>query len=528
MSILAIDIETTGLGWDARVLVVAWSSSDGGSGYFNLGYSDMFTHPESVPTVYTELARMIGQHKWVAMHNASFDVPYLIRDGLVDIDFLTDKVLDTQLLARMTDRHDNGVSLMAVCHKYGIATTESDDKWEYMKSQRAHLDRLSADAVGEYAVMDTTATLQLAEILLQKMKEQYEENRTAFEGNYVLEISKMRIRGMPLNLDRIRELIIAKTSRKVDIAKKLAEIRTAPRIIKSGNDTKGIASFLRSNNIQPPLTGAGNPTLDESYLESIRYTSDEIDRVIGLVLEYRELDKQLSTWLQGFLQHNFGDGRVHPLFGAAGTYTYRLNCTKPNAQAVERTMNLFCPLPGYRLVEADYKAMELRLSAMYASENKFAEIFHRGEDFHWSTARLLFGANANKEHRRYAKACNFGIIYGGGAGAVSAATGIDFDHAKEIVDQYRKTFSSIAIASKKAEQTWRDRGYLILAHGARLYARKEEIETRSYKAFNNLVQASVAQITKKALMSIAANMPHVEPIAQIHDSLYMLVPEKTS
>jgi DNA polymerase-1 len=527
-NILAIDIETTGLGWDAKVLIAAWSSSDGQSGYFNLGFADMFTQPDPVPYVYSQLTEMIRQHELVAMHNATFDVPYLVRDGLINIDHLAGKLLDTQLLARMTDRHDDGISLMAVCRKYGINTTESDSKWKYMKSQRAHLDRLSADAVGKYAVMDTTATLQLATLLLHKVEEQYGVERAAFEGNYVLEISKMRLRGMPLNLERIRELIAAKTARKTEIVKELMAVRTASRPIKSGNDNKNIASWLRSHNVHPPLTDSGNPVLDEKYLESVRSTNGAVDYVVGLILEYRELDKQLSTWLQGFLDHNFGDGKVHPLFGAAGTYTYRLNCTQPNAQAVERTMDLFSAPPGWKLVEADYKAMELRLSAMYAGEHKFAEIFYKGEDFHWSTARMLFGENATKEHRRYAKSCNFGIIYGGGANSIASSTGVDIDHAKEIVTQYKRTFSAIAKASKQAEQVWKDRGYLVLAHGARLYARTEELDVRAYKAFNNLVQASVAQIAKMALLAVASQMPHAQPIAQIHDSLYVLVPEDTA
>jgi DNA polymerase-1 len=216
--------------------------------------------------------------------------------------------------------------------------------------------------------------------------------------------------------------------------------------------------------------------------------------------------------------------RIHPLLSAGGTVSFRLSCTEPNAQAVRRDLKIFTAQPGYTLVEFDYSQAELKLGAAYAREKVLADIFFNKEDVHLSTAKLMFGEEEAKEKRRMAKTANFGAFYGGGAPALDNALNCGLEMATHIVNLHRQTFPGVRTASKKAEERWKKRGYVIAAHGKRIYASPMDLQNRIYKAYNALIQSSVAETIRIATIKTAKQMPEVNIVLQVHDSLYVEVP----
>lgn len=563
---IALDIETTGLHWGARVLCIsaAWFEPVAGgtllevkSDAVNVGMSDLFTQTRTTPDVIAWVQRHLQGKDVVYFHNGSFDLPYLLRSGYLKESQVAGKVYDTLLLARMTGPHES-VSLENLCQEFNIPG-RMPDFYSDMKKKRAHLETCDPDAVMTYAALDTERTLLLGELLRHKAIEQYSPLQLADEGKYVLLVSKMRCLGIPLDLPYLLEQRELLTKRGYASTKSLIGVHG----LKGPNDNIGLARKLIGMGVGGSLgsTKSGATAVDETNLlqlpgvkeyMDLREESEEVlktgrgadaandlhqiqEKMARLaqskwvllaseVLDGRDTSKKLGTWVDGFLDHMDDSHRIHPLWGAGGTVSYRLNCTQPNAQAVPKSVKLWGVAQGTVRIDGDLSQAELRLGAGFAGENKMALIFERGEDFHSATAEYM-SAQAHKTIlRRSAKSANFGGFYGGGWPALVKALGCDVSTAKEIVRIWRSTYDKVSSASKQAENRWKTVGYVVLAHGKRLWASPEDLETRIYKAFNQVVQGSVSEIIKRAMLDIDRELPEAKIVAQVHDDIKTEVP----
>ncbi len=140
------------------------------------------------------------------------------------------------------------------------------------------------------------------------------------------------------------------------------------------------------------------------------------------MLEYRQLAKLKSTYLDSLPLLADSEGRVHTTFNQVGTATGRLSSTNPNLQNIPIRTALgreiraaFIAAPGNLLLSADYSQIELRLLAHFSEDPLLLRAYHTGQDIHTLTASEVFGVAAetmDKETRNRAKAVNFGIVYG--------------------------------------------------------------------------------------------------------------------
>ncbi len=180
----------------------------------------------------------------------------------------------------------------------------------------------------------------------------------------------------------------------------------------------------------------------------------EEHEVPRLVLEYRQLTKLKSTYVDALpALIRAGSGRVHTTFGQTGTATGRLSSTNPNLQNIPIRTELgreiraaFIAEPGYTLLAADYSQIELRLLAHFSKDKLLVEAFRRGDDIHTLTASQVFGVPplmVTPEHRRRAKAVNFGIVYGLSPFGLSQQLGIEPGEAKKFIDSYFETYSGV-------------------------------------------------------------------------------------
>ena len=158
---------------------------------------------------------------------------------------------------------------------------------------------------------------------------------------------------------------------------------------------------------------------DASVLEKL----EDDHPVIPMIIEYRVLSKLLSTYVDSLPQLIEKEtGRVHTDFNQAVTATGRLSSSNPNLQNIpirtefsKRIRQAFLPRKVWKLLSADYSQIELRLAAEISKDKNFTEAFINGEDIHTSTAKEIFNLkdkDISSDHRRKAKAINFGIIYG--------------------------------------------------------------------------------------------------------------------
>jgi DNA polymerase I len=177
------------------------------------------------------------------------------------------------------------------------------------------------------------------------------------------------------------------------------------------------------------------------------------------VLEYRQVSKLKSTYVDALpMLLNPETGRLHTTFNQTGTATGRLSSTNPNLQNIPiRTEQgreiraAFIAEEGHVLLAADYSQIELRLLAHFSGDPLLVEAFRRGDDIHALTASQVFGVPPmmlDAEHRRRAKAVNFGIVYGISPFGLAAQLNIEQKEAKKFIDAY--------FAKYKGVRTWLD------------------------------------------------------------------------
>ena len=174
-----------------------------------------------------------------------------------------------------------------------------------------------------------------------------------------------------------------------------------------------------------------------------------------LVLDYRQLAKLRSTYLDSLPALVDAEGRVHTTFNQVGTATGRLSSTNPNLQNIPIRTALgreiraaFIPAPGNLLLSADYSQIELRLMAHFSQDPLLLSAYRTGQDIHTLTASEVFGIpvdQLDKETRNRAKAVNFGIVYGISPFGLAAQLGIDQREARLYIDRYFERYAGVRL-----------------------------------------------------------------------------------
>ena len=263
--------------------------------------------------------------------------------------------------------------------------------------------------------------------------------------------------------------------------------------------------------------------------------------IIPLILEYRELAKLLSTYIDALPTFVKEDGRIHAHFVQTGTGTGRFSCEDPNLQNLpvkselgQKVREAFIAAPGKVLLSCDYAQIDLRAAAILSNDKNLVEIFEKGIDAHTGTAARVFGVSekdVTPDMRRKAKTINFGILYGMGVTALKEGMGVERKEAQEFYDQYKKTFSRLMDYLEEVKAFAWKCGYTETLLGRRrevpllksplpfLRAQGERI------AINAPIQGTSADVIKLATLDAneyiekAGLKDKVKLVLQIHDEL---------
>ena len=262
--------------------------------------------------------------------------------------------------------------------------------------------------------------------------------------------------------------------------------------------------------------------------------------IAGLILEYRQLTKLRSTYVEALPQLVGHDGRVHTTFNQAVTATGRLSSTNPNLQNIpirtekgREIRKAFVPRDEQHiLLAADYSQVELRIMADFSGDVTMIEAFRLGQDVHASTASKVFHvplSEVDGEMRRKAKTVNFGIIYGISAFGLAQRIGISRKEATEIIDTYFQEFPSVKQFMDDSINRARELEYAETLLKRRRYLRdinSRNATLRGYterNAINAPIQGTAADIIKKAMINIHAWLEQerlgTKMILQVHDEL---------
>ena len=269
--------------------------------------------------------------------------------------------------------------------------------------------------------------------------------------------------------------------------------------------------------------------------------------IINKILDYRELQKLLSTYIDIIPELLDKDSRLHSTFLQAGTTTGRLASANPNLQNIPVKTELgriirhaFVAEKGFKLISFDYSQIELRIAAILSQDPKFIEIFKKGEDVHAGVAARVFGVKpeeVSKSMRIKAKTINFGILYGMGVNALKANLKASRQEAQEFYNSYFKTFSHLAsyLDGVKAEAS--RKGYTETMFGRRRYfsgfkSPLPYVRAQAERmAINAPVQGSEADIIKIAMKKIDSHIgkekreEDMRLLLQVHDELVYEVKE---
>jgi len=283
---------------------------------------------------------------------------------------------------------------------------------------------------------------------------------------------------------------------------------------------------------------------DTSVLEELAFE----DPVPRMILEYREMAKLKSTYVETLPKLTDDQGRIHTDFVQTGTATGRLSCRDPNLQNIpvrneagRRIRSAFTAPEGKVLISADYSQIELVVLAHLSADKNMSQSFIDGTDVHKATAALIYGVAPDAvtpEMRRTAKTINFGVIYGMSAFRLARDLGISRTQASQFIENYFAQYASVDAfikdTIKKAEET----GWVETLFGRRrpimnINSRnKLEKAAAERIAVNTPVQGSAADIVKKAMLAVsealAATASPARLLLQVHDELIFECPDDQS
>ncbi len=398
-------------------------------------------------------------------------------------------------------------------------------------------DYVSIDQATKYAAEDALITLKLYNILkprLIKEKSSYiyekidkplidvlssmEERGIKVDSKYLQKLSKEFLN----ESNKIEKLIFKITGKEFNIGspKQLGEILFLEMKIKGGKKTK-----------------TGTYSTDSGILEDLSSQGHEIAK---LVLEWREVSKLRSTYTDSLQEQiDTNTKRVHTSYATATTLTGRLSSNDPNLQNIpirtnkgKQIRHAFIAEENTQLISFDYSQIELRLAAEISRDENFITSFINNEDIHSSTAKEIFNLNdaePSSEHRRKAKAINFGILYGISPYGLAKQLKITNSEAKLYIENYFQKYPKIKEYMNYQIQFAKSSNFVSTIFGRRCNIKginDKNFNVRGFaerQAINAPIQGSAADIIKLAMIEIHNNIIskqiNAKMLLQVHDEL---------
>lgn len=397
---------------------------------------------------------------------------------------------------------------------------------------------LFAEQMKNYLGEQADCILQVMPLIEQQLRDkgQYELYHT-IECPLAAVLSSMEMTGVRIDSDSLHDLSKTITAEVTAIEEKIYELSGERFNIASPKQLGEILFEKLAIVEKAKKTKTKQYATGEEVLDKLR----DAHPIVPLILEYREMKKLLSTYIDSLPQLvNPRTGNIHASFNQAVVATGRLSSTNPNLQNIPiRTemgkliRKVFVPShEGNIFLSADYSQIELRLIAHLSGDEHFIGAFQRGEDIHSATAAKIFGvslADVTSDQRRKAKSANFAISYGTTAFGLSQNLNIPRKEAQELIDSYFANYANVKTLMDNYIQDARVHGYVETMYHRRRYlpdinsgnATIRGVAERN--AINAPIQGSAADIIKIAMIRVFEKMQALKlksrMILQVHDEL---------
>lgn len=446
---------------------------------------------------------------------------------------------DISLMGYLLDTNVTIKEVADITQSQGIATVQTNEAF-YGKGVKRIVPEIAT--LHQHVATKAQALTLLAPILTAQLQqhEQYDLYET-MELPLASVLARMEIQGITTNRDRLVEMGVEFDERLAAIEARIYEQAGEAFNINSPKQL-GVILFEKMGLPAAKKTKTGYSTAVD-VLEKLAHQAP----IVADILEYRQLAKLKSTYVEGLQAFIQADGKIHTRYVQNLTQTGRLSSADPNLQNIpirtpegRRIRYAFLPAhEGWKILSSDYSQIELRVLAHIANDAHMIQAFKDGMDIHTSTAMRVFGVtnpeDVTSDMRRQAKAVNFGIVYGISDYGLSQNLNISRKRAKEFIDRYLSEFSGVAQFMKDIVAQAREDGYVETLFHRRRYLpdiHASNFNLRSFAertAMNSPIQGTAADILKLAMIELDREMQdrgfEAKMLLQVHDELIFEVPE---
>ncbi len=477
-------------------------------------------------------------------HNAKYDYMILERYGLP----VAPITFDTMIAEWLTDPATKHKGLKDLAfHRLGMEMTHIKTLIGKGKNQKSFAE-VPIEEAAPYGAADADMTLRLVEPLQEEIAKKGLEKLLDLEIPLIPVLSAMEKEGVGVDAGFFRQMSQDLAARLLQLEAKIHEIAGSPFNI---NSTQQLSDVLFKK-LGLPHEGlkklkSGHFSTAANVLDSLKKA--DASGIIAAILEYRELGKLKSTYVDALPQMiNPNTGRIHTSFNQTGAITGRIASNNPNLQNIPIRSEVgrqirrgFVARPGWIFLAADYSQVELRVLAHISQDEALLEAFRQDQDIHRTTAAAVYSIPVEEvtyNQRRFAKAVNFGLIYGMGAFRLARDSELTLSEAENYIKEYFARFPGIQRYLDKTKEKAKKDGYVETLFGRRRYfpifkaqgsGRNKQFELRAEReAVNHPIQGTAADIIKIAMLrlhdELMANY-QARMILQVHDELLLEVPE---
>ena len=565
---IAIDVETKdpylktrGPGWPTgEGEVVGYAVAvDGWKGYVPIRHGGGGNIDERICNIWMKKVCESPADK--IMHNAQYDAGWLRRMGFT----VNGRIIDTMVIASLLDENRFSYSLNALAFEY-LSKTKSEKNLteaarDFGVDPKAELWKLPSMYVGPYAEVDAELTLELWNFFKPLITKEDLWSVVNLELDVLPVLIDMTWKGVRIDQNRVertRDFLLKEEKTMLSKIKHITGMNVEVWAAQS------LAKAFDVVGINYPKTEKGAPSFTKSFL------SEQNHELPKMILRTRDLNKTSGTFINTIMKHTAKDGRIHSHINQirsddGGTVSGRISMSNPNLQQIPARdpelgpmiRSLFLPEENEKWASIDFSQQEPRILVHYAHAygksqghdmkgvQEFVDGYQNDPDMDFHT----MVADMAKINRKQAKTINLGMMYGMGVNKLSDQLDIPVEEAKILVNQYhdrvpfvkmlmhgvmnklnaRQSSGSIrSILGRKCRfELWEPDTFAMNKALPLKDALNEHGPTTrlkrayTYKALNRLIQASAADMTKKAMVDIYKL--GIVPLIQIHDEIAVSV-----
>jgi DNA polymerase-1 len=538
--IIAIDTETNSLNYiEAELVGISLSIDEGKAIYIPLAH-DYENAPLQLDRVETlNILKPLLEDKEIKKigHHLKFDAHIFARYGITLKGMEYDSMLESYVLNSVASRH----GMNSVAQYYLNRETTHFEDVAGKGAKQITFNQVDIKTATAYAAEDADVTLCLHNYLWGKinhipsLKELYQRIEMPLIP-ILFEIEETGVLVDKVMLKKQSDELLLLLNKLEKNAHKIAGMEF------NLGSPKQLQEVLYEKMEIPIIkkTPKGQPSTAEDVLQEL-----SIDHELPkLILSHRSLNKLRNTYTEKLPQQiSAVTGRIHTSYHQAVTATGRLSSSSPNLQNIpirtpegRRIREAFVAPENYSILAADYSQIELRIMAHLSSDESLLLAFSKGEDIHRKTAAEVLGIAAeevSQEQRRWAKAINFGLMYGMSAFGLAKQLGITRYQSQEYIDLYFKKYPKVKNFMDTTKENARKHGYIETLYGRRLYLPDINSKNglrRKYaerSAINAPMQGSAADIIKLAMIDVHKWLKdgntEARMIMQVHDELVLEV-----